>query len=172
MSSTTSVLSTNKASSSGRADQKLRRFQLQKCIFFFNFYSFYGSRDSLLVRVPDSWSKKVASSNPGRSGGWIVFSRVNFVCWLLFDVRSTPVLPQWHVKDPGHSAGSAGGRLNLNMHTPLAQRSRSGWLNRCPGIVWEPIRKLLHTQLVRVHSVAVVSARWATVDWSWPKDWS
>ena len=30
-----------------------------------------------------------------------------------------PVLPQWHVRDPGHSAKSAGGRLHLNMHTSL-----------------------------------------------------
>ena len=45
---------------------------------------------------------------------------------LLFGVRSTPVLPQWHVKDPGYSAKSAGGRLHLYMHTPLTQRSRSG----------------------------------------------
>ena len=44
--------------------------------------------------------RKVSSSNPGRSGGRIFFSRVNFVCWLLFGVISTPVLPQWHVKDP------------------------------------------------------------------------
>ena len=36
------------------------------------------------------------------------------------------MLPQWHVKDPGHSAKSAGGRLHLNTHTPLTQRSRSG----------------------------------------------
>ena len=36
------------------------------------------------------------------------------------------MLPQWHVKDPSHSAKSAGGRLHLNMHTPLTQRSRSG----------------------------------------------
>ena len=28
--------------------------------------------------------RKVAGSNPGRSGGRIFFSRVNFVCWLLF----------------------------------------------------------------------------------------
>ena len=61
-----------------------------------------------------------------RSAGRIVFSRVNFVCWLFFGVRTTPVLPQWHVKDPGHSAKSAGGRLHLNTHTPLTQRSRSG----------------------------------------------
>ena len=39
----------------------------------------------------------------------------------LFGVRSTPMLPQWHIKDPGHSAKSAGGRLHLNTHTPLTQ---------------------------------------------------
>ena len=33
-------------------------------------------------------------------GGRIFFSRVNFVCWLLFGVHSTPVLPQWHIKGP------------------------------------------------------------------------
>ena len=37
-----------------------------------------------------------------------------------------PVLLQWHVKDPGHSAKSAGGRLHLNTHTLLTQRSQSG----------------------------------------------
>ena len=31
-------------------------------------------------------------------------------------------LPQWHVKDPVHSAKSAGGRLHLNTHTSLTQR--------------------------------------------------
>ena len=70
--------------------------------------------------------RKVASLNPGRSGGNIFFSRVNFACWLLFGVHSTPVLPQWHIIDPGHSAKSAGGRLHLNTHAPLTQRRRSG----------------------------------------------
>ena len=70
--------------------------------------------------------RKVASSNPSRSSGRMFFSRVHFVCVLFFGVRSTPVLPQWYIKDPGHSAKSAGGRLHLNMHTPLTQRSRSG----------------------------------------------
>ena len=70
--------------------------------------------------------RKVASSNPSRSGGRILFSRVNFVCGFLFGVRSTPMLPQWHIKDPGHSAKSACGRLYLNMHTPLTQRNQSG----------------------------------------------
>ena len=44
-----------------------------------------------------------------------------------------------------------------------------GWLCRCPGLVWEPIRKRAHTQLVIQHSVIVISASWADVDWSWPK---
>ena len=81
----------------------------------------YGARVVCWTR-----DRKVANSNPGRSGGRIFFSRVNFVSWYLFGVRSTPVLPQWHVKDPGHSAKSASGRLHLNTHTPLTQRSRSG----------------------------------------------
>ena len=56
----------------------------------------------------------------------IFFSRVNFLCCLLFGVRSTPVLSQWHAKDPCHSAKNAGGRLHSNTHTALTQRSRSG----------------------------------------------
>ena len=38
-----------------------------------------------------------------------------------FGVRSTPVLPQWHVENPGHSAGGAGGRLQLGTHTPYVR---------------------------------------------------
>ena len=34
--------------------------------------------------------RQVASSSPGRSGGRIVFFRVNSLCWLLFVVRATP----------------------------------------------------------------------------------
>ena len=70
--------------------------------------------------------EKVASSNPGRSSRKIFSSRVKFVCSLLLGVHSTPMLPQWHVKDPGHSAKSAGGTLHLDTHTPLTERSRSG----------------------------------------------
>ena len=33
-------------------------------------------------------------------------------------ICSTPVLPQQHVKDPGHSAKSVGGRLQLNTNAP------------------------------------------------------
>ena len=44
----------------------------------------------------------------------------------LLSVCCTPMLPHWHIKDPGHSAKSADGRLHLNTHKPLTQRSRSG----------------------------------------------
>ena len=46
------------------------------------------------------------------------------------------------------------------------------WLCRCPGIACEPILKRAHTHLVREHSVTIVWARWANVDWSWPKEWN
>ena len=38
--------------------------------------------------------RRVASSNPGRNGGRIFFSRVNFLCRLCVGVRSTHVSPQ------------------------------------------------------------------------------
>ena len=63
---------------------------------------------------------------PVGAAGEIFFSRVNFSCRHLFGVRTTPVLSQWHVKDAGHSAKSAGGRIHLNTHTTLTKRSRSG----------------------------------------------
>ena len=44
----------------------------------------------------------------------------------LIRIRSTPVLLQWLVKDPGHSAKSTGGGLYLNVHKALTKRSRSG----------------------------------------------
>ena len=101
-------------------------------MYLFIFYMLWlGSRDSLLVRAPDSWSKgcQFESRQERRR---IFVSKVNFVCWLLFGVRSTPVLPQWHIKDPGHSAKSAAGRLHLNTHIHLTQRSR-GVLTMLPS---------------------------------------
>ena len=61
--------------------------------------------------------RKVAGSNPGRRGGRIFFSRVNVLCWLI-SVSVPP--PHYRVarKRSGHSAQSAGGRLQLNTHAP------------------------------------------------------
>ena len=47
--------------------------------------------------------RKVPGSSPGRSGGRILFSSVNFVCCLLFRYPFHPM---------------SGGRLQLNTHTP------------------------------------------------------
>ena len=114
-------------------------------------------QDNLLVRVPTrDW--KVVSLNPGRSGGRIFFSRVNFVCWLLVCVCSTPVLLQWHVKDPGHSAKSAGDRLHLNTHTPLTQWSQSELTMPLSRHSVGTYQKQAHTQLVRGHSVSFLSS--------------
>ena len=63
------------------------------------------------------WSLRIV----GKSAGLVIF-----VCWLLCGICSTPMLPQWHVKDPRHSAKSADGRLHLNRLTSLTQWSRSG----------------------------------------------
>ena len=93
------------------------------------FESQEGSQDSLLVKRRTR-DREVASLNLSRGGGRMFFSRVNFVCWLLLGVRSTTVLPQRHVKDPGHSAKSAGGRLHLNAHKPLIKRNQSGLTTR------------------------------------------
>ena len=82
------------------------------------------------------------------------------------------MLQQWHVKDPGHSAESVGGRLNLNMHTPLTQWSWSGLTLPLSRHSVGPVRKRAHTQFVMERSVTVISARWAIVDWSWPKEWN
>ena len=108
---------------------------------FFSFFFFFFVRRSRVKMANKFWlctagiacclerwsrDQKVVSSNPSRNGRRFFFSRVNFVCWLSFGVSSTPLLLQLHVKDPSHSAKSAGGRLHLNIHTPLTQRSWSG----------------------------------------------
>ena len=50
----------------------------------------------------------------------------SYLRWLLFSVHFTPVLTQWHIKDPSHSGKSTGGRLHPNTHTPVTQQSWSG----------------------------------------------
>ena len=70
--------------------------------------------------------RKLASSNLGRNGGRIFFSIVNFVCRLLFGVRSNPVLPQWHVKDPGHSAKKCSWKVTPK-HAYTFDPTKSKW---------------------------------------------
>ena len=57
------------------------------------------------------------------------------------------MLPQWHAKDPGHSAKNAGGRLALNTHTPLTQRRRRGLT--MPFVVQAQCGNLSENELTR-----------------------
>ena len=69
------------------------------------------------VRVPDSWLKGCGfESLQERWKNFLLLDKFSVLTH--FGIRSTPVLLQQHVKDPGHSAKSAGGRLQLNTHAP------------------------------------------------------
>ena len=79
------------------------------------------SRDSSVVRAPDSLSKdRGFESRQKRLQNLFSFSpgSIIFCADFHFCLRSNPVLPQWDVKDLGHSAKSAGGRLQLNTYAP------------------------------------------------------
>ena len=76
--------------------------------------------DSSVVRASDSWSKGHGYKSWQDFFFFFFFLGQLSVLTLisLFDLRSIHVLLQQHVKDPGQSAKSAGGRLQLNTHTP------------------------------------------------------
>ena len=60
---------------------------------------------------------KVAGSNPCWNGGRIFFSRVDFLCWLLFRYPFHPRVTTVARKKSRSFCQSAGGRLQLNTHT-------------------------------------------------------
>ena len=57
---------------------------------------------------------------PAGGGGSFSSPELTF-CVDYYSMSAPPVLSQWHVKDPDHSAKSAGGRLHLNTHASLTQ---------------------------------------------------
>ena len=69
-----------------------------------------------LERRTRDW--KVAGSNPCWSGGRIFFSRVDFLCWLLFRYPFHPRVTAVARKRSRSFCQSAGGMLQLNTHTP------------------------------------------------------
>ena len=86
-------------------------------------------------------------------------SRVNFLCWLLFGVHSTP-----------HVTAVARKRLRsfcqkcrwqvTPKHAYILDPTKSGWAdNAAVQAVWELIRKRAHTKLVGEHLATVVSDR-------------
>ena len=98
--------------------------------------------------------------------GQTTWSFFFFFSFLFFGVHSTLMIPQWHVKDTGHSAKSAGGRLHSNMHMPLTQRSGSRLTMLLSMYSVGIIQKQAHTQLVREHSATVPGCRWGMNDWT------
>ena len=113
-------------------------------------------QDSLAGRALDSWPEGYGfHSRQEQRENFHLHSRISVLT--LIQCVPTPELPQWREKDSGHCAKSAGARLQLNMHTPLTQRS-------CSGLT------MLSRYSVGTHQ-GNVSVCWATVDWYWPKEW-
>ena len=78
-----------------------------------------------MVRVLDSWLKgcEFKSRQEWREN-FLLQSQLCVLTLIRYPFHS-PVLPKWHVKDPGHSPKSVGGRLHLNTYTSWTHRSRS-----------------------------------------------
>ena len=82
--------------------------------------SLAGSRDSLLI---ERWAHDQKGCELKswweRREKFLLQNELSVLTCILCVFH--PMLLQWHVKDLGHSAKSAGGRLHLNTHTPLTQ---------------------------------------------------
>ena len=76
--------------------------------------------------------QKVVGSNPCRSGGWIFFSRVNFLCWLLFWYPFHPCVTAVAHKRPRSFCQKC--RLQVTakhvytLHMWLCMKWRGAWL--------------------------------------------
>ena len=91
------------------------------CVCSIVFYNIYVcSCESLLTTTLDSKLKGCEfKSQQEWQENFLLQSQL---CVLtLIQCQFHPMLPQWHIKDPGHSAKSAGGRLHQNTHTALMQ---------------------------------------------------
>ena len=76
-----------------------------------------GSGDGSVIRALDSWAKsrRFESLQEWRES-FLLQGQLSVLTY--FGIHSTPMLPQQHIKDHGHSAKSAGSKLQLNMHAP------------------------------------------------------
>ena len=77
-----------------------------------------GTRGSSVVITLDC-DQNVSGRVPTGAAEEISLPGSTFCGYSLFwDPIPAPLLPQQHIKDPGHSAKSAGGRLQPNTHAP------------------------------------------------------
>ena len=79
-----------------------------------------------------------------------------------------PVLPQWHIKDPGHSVQSAGGTLHLN--TNILHSMKYEWADytvqaKCSNLSGKQahsgLSSLSHCGLILAWTVELVPASWS-----------
>ena len=101
--------------------------------------------------------RKVASSNPGRSGGENFLLQSQLCVLSLIRCPFQPHVPAVVRKRSRSFCQKCRWQVTPK-HAYTLDPTKSE-LADCPGMVWEPIRKRAHTQLVREHSVTVVSAR-------------
>ena len=123
-----------------------------------------------IAQLVERWSRdwKVVGLIPSRSGRESSSSELTFCGYTYFGDCSTPVLPQWHVKDPCHPAKKCRWRVTpknaYNLDLTKSEWAFQAWCENLLG-------KGAHTQLLRERLSTVVSACWVTGDWSWPKEW-
>ena len=141
-----------------------RQVQRGEKILLYPFTYMCRSRDRLLVWALDSWSKGCGFKVRQKQ-------QVNFLLQSQLCVLTLIQCPFHHhvtavARRKSQSfcqkvqvAGYTLTRIHL-----WPNEVREGWLCRCQGTVWEPTKKRAHTQLIREHSVTVISAHWATVD--------
>ena len=126
----------------------------------YHIYSVGGSRDSLLARAQDSRSKGCEFESRQKRRENCLLHGILCVLTLMrcpFHPRATAVAH----KRPRSVCQKCRWQVT-SKHAYTFDPTKPEWANyicRCPGSVWEPIRKRAHTQLVREHSATLVSAR-------------
>ena len=118
--------------------------------------------------MPDSWWKGCEFES--RQENFLLQSQL---CMLTFMwCPFYPCVTTVTCKRPQSFCQSTGGRLHLNMLTPFTQRSWSELTMLLSRHSVGTYQEMSSRKLVKEHSVTDISAHWAIVDWSWPKEWN
>ena len=119
--------------------------------------------------VPDSWSKGCEFESPQE--WWENFLLQSQLCVLtLIQCPSYPRVTAVARKRPWSFCQNCRWQV-IPKHAYTFDSMKSEWADyaavqaQCGNLV----RERAHTALIREHSVTTISARWATVDWSWPR---
>ena len=114
--------------------------------------------------------RKVAGSNPCRSGGGIFFSRVNFLCWLLFPYPFHPRVTAVARKRPQSFRQKCRWQVTAKhaytLRTWLCMKWHGAWLYGVhrtrrdgSGFMWhEPCQRCMYTTSVDIQKRAIKSS--------------